>query len=42
MEGIKRFLNFDNCVVAESVGKSEDLTFLWNQDIDLQIQSFSI
>lgn len=41
MEYIRRSLQFDNYFTVESIGANGGLALLWNQDVSLQILSFT-
>lgn len=41
IEIIKRVINFDNCLVVDSVGRSGGLAMMWKSTIDVQVQSYS-
>lgn len=38
---VKRETNFENCFEIPSAGKSGGLMLLWNNDMDIMVQSFS-
>ncbi|XVF50421.1 hypothetical protein PTKIN_Ptkin04bG0098600 [Pterospermum kingtungense] len=41
MERVRVRLGFENCFVVDSLGPSAGLALLWEEDVDLSVQSYT-